>query len=161
MGQLWEELRCDRVVVRLSSPGFRPWRWVDSGTKAGLLLWSLISTVTRDQTLNRHQEVSGNLVTLQPLPFSLNMLPKLAENIYFCSFFWDSSTREMSRVPASGLVKGWGLRRIEGPLWRGGKWTGSDLRVRKRVRTNKILKEARLLGLQMNASGADYLVSCY
>lgn len=55
----------------------------------------------------------------------------------------------MSREPAFGLVKGWGLRRIEGPLWRWGMWTGSDLRIRKRVRTNRILKEDRLLGLQM------------
>lgn len=41
-----------------------------------------------DTSPNKHWEIGGNLITLQPSPFFLNSLPKLAEN--FVSF--DSSS---------------------------------------------------------------------
>lgn len=46
------ELRCDPV----GSEAWAPWSvtmWVDTKTKAGLLLSSLASKVTRNQTLNQ------------------------------------------------------------------------------------------------------------
>lgn len=53
---------------------------VDTQGKAGFLPSSPTSKVTRNQTLNRPQELSGNLITPQPSLFFLNTLSKWAEN---------------------------------------------------------------------------------